>query len=98
MPHFVERLDDVKEGRGAQCAVLKAFHNLIDYSMRLLYRGMARSKAKLVTGNEVGKVHIGLESLQEEFLKDLRRNREEANWAIESDYQQITHHSQYWAL
>jgi len=62
-----------------QCAVLNAFHNLI-YSMRLLYRGMARSKAKLVTGHEVGKVHIGLESLQEEFLKDLGRNREEANW------------------
>ena len=77
MPQFVERLGDVKEGRRAQCAVLKAFHNLIDYSMRLLYRGMARSKAKLVTGNEVGKFHIGLESLQEDFLKDLRRNREE---------------------
>jgi len=98
VPHFVKCLGEVKEGRRAQCAVLKAFHNLIDYSMRLLYRGMDRSKAKLVTGNEVGKVHVGLESLQEEFLKDLRRNREEANWAIESDYQQITHHSQYWAL
>ena len=66
MPHIVESLGDVKEARRAQCAFLKAFHNLIDYSMRLLYRGMARSKAKLVTGNEVGKVHIGLESLQEE--------------------------------
>jgi len=54
--------------------------------MRLLYRGMARSKAKLVTGNGVGKVHIALESLQEEFLKDLGRNREEANWAIGSDF------------
>ena len=80
MPHFVERLGDVKEGRRAQCAVLKAFPNPIDYSMRLLYRGMARSKAKLLNGNEGGKVHIGLESLQEEFLKDLGRNREEANW------------------
>jgi hypothetical protein len=66
VPHIVERLGDVKEGRRAQYTVLKAFHNLIDYPMRLLYRGMARSKAKLVTGNEVGKVHIGLESLQEE--------------------------------
>jgi len=37
-----ERLGDVKEGRHAQGAVLKAFHNLIDCSMRLLYRGMAR--------------------------------------------------------
>ena len=54
--------------------------------MRLLYRGMARSKAKLVTGNKVGNVHIGLESLHEEFLKDLGRNREEANWAIGSDF------------
>ena len=79
-------MGDVKEGRRAQCAVLKVFHNLIDYSMRLLYRGMARSKAKLVTGNELGKVNIGLESLQEEFLKDLGRNREEANWAIGSDF------------
>jgi hypothetical protein len=86
VPHFVERLGDVQEGRRAQCAVLKTFHNLIDYSMRLLYRGMARSKAKLVIGNEAGKVHIGLESLQEEFLKDLRRNREYAIWAIGSDF------------
>jgi hypothetical protein len=34
----------------------------------------------------VGKVHIGLDSLQEEILKDLGRNREEANWAIGSDF------------
>jgi hypothetical protein len=33
----------------------------------------------------VGKVHIGLESLQEEFLKDLRRNGEKADRAIGSD-------------
>ena len=46
---------------------------------------MARSVAKLVTGNEVGKVHISLESLQEEFLKDLGRDGEKANWAIGSD-------------
>ena len=34
----------------------------------------------------MGKVDIGLESLQEEFLKDLGQNREEANWAIGSDF------------
>ena len=54
--------------------------------MRLLYRGMTRSKAKLVTGNEVEKVQFGLESLQEEFLKDLRRNMKEADWAIGIDF------------
>jgi hypothetical protein len=69
VPHFVERLGDVKEGRRAQCAELKAFHNLIDYSMRLVYRGMSRSTTKLVTGNEIGMIHIDLESLQEEILR-----------------------------
>ena len=86
VPQFVERQGFVKEGRLAQCAVQKAFHNLIDYSMRLLYRGMAISKTYLLTGNKVGKFNISLESLQEEFLKDLGRNREEANWAIGSDF------------
>jgi hypothetical protein len=52
--------------------------------MRLLDRGVAGLKAKLVTGNEVGKVHIGPESLQE-FLKYLRRNGEKADRAIGSD-------------
>jgi hypothetical protein len=47
----------------------KACHDLIDNSMRLLDRGVARSKAKLVAGDKVGKVHIGPESLQDEFLK-----------------------------
>jgi hypothetical protein len=53
--------------------------------MRLLDRGVARSKAKLVARNKVGKVHFGPESLQEEFLKDLRRDGEEADRAIGSD-------------
>jgi hypothetical protein len=53
--------------------------------MRLLDRGVAESKTKLVTRNEVGKVHILPESLQEEFLKDLRRNGQKADRAIESD-------------
>ena len=64
-------MGDVKEGRRAQCAVLKALRNLIDYSMRLLYRGVARSEAKLVTGNEVGEVHIGLKSFRRNFSKTL---------------------------
>ena len=53
--------------------------------MRLLDRGVAGSKAKLVTGAEVGKVHIGAVSLQEKFLKDFGRNGEKANRAIKSD-------------
>jgi hypothetical protein len=53
--------------------------------MRLLDRGVAGSKTKLVTRNEMGKFHIGPESLQEAFLKDLRRNGEEADRAIGSD-------------
>ena len=39
---------------------------------------MAGSKAKLVTGDEAGNVHIGPESLQEKFLNDLGRNGEKA--------------------
>jgi hypothetical protein len=52
--------------------------------MRLLDREVAGSKTKLVTRNEVGKVQVGPESLQE-FLKDLRRNGEKADRAIRSD-------------
>jgi hypothetical protein len=78
VPHFIERLGDVEEDRCAQCAFLKAFHDLIDNPMRLLDRGVAGSKAKLVTGDEMGKVRIGPETLQE-FLKDLRRNGEKAD-------------------
>jgi hypothetical protein len=46
---------------------------------------VAGSKAKLVTRDEVGKVHIGPESLQEKFLKDLGRDEEKVNRAIGSD-------------
>jgi len=63
VPHFVERLGDVKEDRRAQYAFLKACHDLIDNTMRLLDRGMAVSKTKLVAGKEVGNVHIGPKSL-----------------------------------
>ena len=50
--------------------------------MRLLDRGVVRSKAKLVARDKVGKVHIGPKSLQEEFLKDLGQNGEKADVAI----------------
>jgi len=83
VPHFVERLGDVEENRRAKCAFLKACHDLIDDSMRLLVRGVAGSKAKLVARDKVGKVHVGPESLQEEFLKDLGQNMEKADGAIE---------------
>jgi len=59
----------------AQCAFLKACHDLIDNTMRVLDRGVAVSKAKLVVRDKVGKFHIGPKSLQE-FLKDLRQNGE----------------------
>ena len=65
--------------------VPRGFLNLIDYPMRSLDRGMAGSKAKLVTGNEVGNVHVGPESLQEKFLKDLGRDAEKANRMIGSN-------------
>jgi len=63
VPHFVKRLGDVQESRGAQCAFLKACHDLIDNTMHLLDRRVAGSKTKLVAGNEVGKFHIEPESL-----------------------------------
>jgi hypothetical protein len=85
VPHLVEGLSDVEEDRRAQCAFLKACHDRINNPMRLLDRGVAGSKTKLVTRNEVGKVHIGPESLQEEFLKDLRRKAKEADRAIGRD-------------
>jgi len=50
VPHIVERLGEVKEGRRSQCAFLKAFHNLIDYSMRLLY--MRNGQVESQTGNQ----------------------------------------------
>jgi hypothetical protein len=53
--------------------------------MRLLDRGVAGSKAKLVARDKVGKVHIRPKSLQEEYLKDLRQNGEKADRAIGSD-------------
>jgi hypothetical protein len=84
VPQFIERLGDVEEDRRAQCAFLKACHDRINNPMRLLDRGVAGSKTKLVTRNEVGKVHIEPESLQE-FLKDLRRNGEEVERAIGCD-------------
>jgi len=82
VPHFVERLGDVKEDRRAQWAFLKPCHDLIDNTMRLLDRRVVGSKTKLVAGNEVGQVHIGPKSLYEEFLKNLRRNGKEADRAI----------------
>jgi hypothetical protein len=85
VPHFIKRLGDVEENRRAQCAFLKACHDLIDNSMRLLDRGVAGSKAKLVARDKMGKVHIGSESLQEEFLKDLRHDGEKADRAIGSN-------------
>jgi hypothetical protein len=85
VPHFIKRLGDVEENSRAQCAFLKACHDLIDNSMRLLDRGVAGSEAKLVAGDKMGTVHIGPESLQEEFLKDLRQNGEKADRAIGSD-------------
>jgi len=63
VPHFVERLGDVKEDRRAQCVFLKACHDLIDNTMRLLDRRVAGSKTKLVAGIEVGRLHIGPKSL-----------------------------------
>ena len=66
-------------------AFLKACHDIIDDSMRLLDRGVARSKAKLVARVKLGKVHIGPESLQEDFLKDLGQSGEKADGAI-GDY------------
>ena len=65
MPHFVVSLGDVQEGRRSLCLVLKALQNHNEYSVHMMYRGMARSKAKLVAWKEVGQVHIGLESFQE---------------------------------
>jgi hypothetical protein len=56
--HFIERLGDVEEDRRAQCAFFKSFHDRINNPMRLLDRGVAGSKTKLVTRDEVGKVHI----------------------------------------
>jgi hypothetical protein len=85
VPHFIKPLGDVEENRRAQCAFLKTCHDLIDNSMRLLDRGVAWSKAKLLVGDEVGKVHIGPESLEEEFLKDLTQNGENADRTIGSD-------------
>jgi len=61
--HLVERLGNVQESRCAPCAFLKACHDLIDNTMRLLDRRVTGSKTKLVSGNEVGKVHIEPESL-----------------------------------
>jgi hypothetical protein len=58
VPHFIESLGDVEEDRRAQCAFLKAFHDRIHNPMRLLDRGVTGSKTKLVTRNEVGKVHV----------------------------------------
>ena len=85
MTYFVEHLGDVEKDRRAQCAFLEAFHNFIDYPMCLLDRGMAGSKAKLVTGKEVGKFHIESKSLQEKFLLDLEWNGEKTNRAIGGD-------------
>jgi hypothetical protein len=85
VPHFIKRLGDVEENRRSQCAFIKTCHDLIDNSMRLLDSRVAGSKAKLVAGDEVGKVHIGPQSLQENFLKDLRQNGEKADRAIGSD-------------
>jgi hypothetical protein len=65
VPHFIKRLGDVEEDRHAQCTFLKAFHDRINNPMRLVDRGVAGSKTKLVTRNEVGKVHIRSKSLQE---------------------------------
>jgi hypothetical protein len=58
VPHFVERLGDVEEDRRAQCALLKAFYDRVNNSMRLLARRAAGSKTKLVTRDEVVKVHV----------------------------------------
>jgi hypothetical protein len=58
VPHFIKNLVDVEENRRAQCAFLEAFHNRIKNPMSLLDRGVAGSITKLVTRNEVGKVHV----------------------------------------
>jgi hypothetical protein len=84
VPHFVERLGDVEKNCRTQCAFLKACHDLIDNAMRLLDRGVAGSKTKLVARDEVGEVHIRSESRQEEFFKDLGQNGEKADRAIRS--------------
>jgi hypothetical protein len=80
--HFFKRLGVVEENRRAECASLKVCHDLIDNSMPLLDREVAGSKAKLVARDKMGKVHMGLVSLQEEFLKDLRHDGEKADRAI----------------
>jgi hypothetical protein len=46
VPHFIKRLGDVEENRRAQCAFLKACHDLIANSMRLLDRGSQVEKRK----------------------------------------------------
>jgi hypothetical protein len=58
MCHTVEGLADVEEDRRAQCAFFKAFYDRVNNPMRLLDRGVAGSKTKLVTRDEAVKVHV----------------------------------------
>jgi len=57
----------------------------MDDPVRLVYGRVTSSKTKLIIREECRKVDISSKPFQQEFLENLRRNREEANGSIGSD-------------